>query len=53
MEEDLLVLTLNQLGILKADDPSQKIAKVEQIKDDQFRDVLIRVINKIIQITMF
>ena len=50
MEEDLLVLTLNQLGILKADDPSQKIAKVEQIKDDQFRDVLIRVINKIIQI---
>ena len=48
--EDLLILTLNQLGILKADDPSQKIAKVEQIKDDQFRDVLIRVINKIIQI---
>jgi len=48
--EDLLILTLNQLGILKADDPSQKISSVAQIKDDQFRDVLIRVINKIIQI---
>lgn len=48
--DDLLVLTLNQLGILKADDPSQKISKVDQIKDDQFRDVLIKVINKIIQI---
>ena len=48
--EDLLILTLNQLGILKADDPSQKISSVAQIKDDQFRDALIRVINKIIQI---
>jgi hypothetical protein len=45
--EDLLILTLNQLGILKAD---QKISSVAQIKEDQFRDVLIKVINKIIQI---
>lgn len=48
--EDLLILTLNQLGILKADEPSQKISSVAQINDDQFRDVLIKVINKIIQI---
>ena len=48
--EDLLILTLNQLGILKEDDPSHKISSVAQIKDDQFRDVLIKVINKIIQI---
>ena len=48
--EDLLILTLNQLGILKADDPSSKISSVSQIKEDQFRDVLIKVINKIIQI---
>ena len=48
--DDLLVLTLNQLGILKEDDPSHKISSVAQIKDDQFRDVLIKVINKIIQI---
>ena len=48
--EDLLILTLNQLGILKADDPNSKISSVSQIKDDQFRDVLIKVINKIIQV---
>ena len=48
--EDLLILTLNQLGILKEDDPSHKISSVAQIKDDQFRDALIKVINKIIQI---
>ena len=48
--EDLLILTLNQLGILRADDPTSKISSVSQIKDDQFRIVLIKVINKIIQI---
>ena len=48
--EDLLILTLNQLGFLKPDDPSQKISSVSQIKDDDFRDILIKVINKIIQI---
>ena len=48
--EDLLILTLNQLGILKSDDPNKKIQSVSQIKDDEFRDILIKVINKIIQI---
>ena len=48
--EDLLILTLNQLGLLKSDDPSMKISSVSQIKDDLFRDILIKVINKIIQI---
>ena len=45
--EDLLILTLNQLGILK---PEEKISSISQIKDDQFRNILIKVINKIIQI---
>ena len=46
-QDDLLILTLNQLGILK---PEEKVSSVSQIKDDQFRNVLIKVINKIIQI---
>ena len=45
--EDLLILTLNQLGILR---PQDKISSVSQIKDDLFRSVLIKVINKIIQL---
>ena len=45
--EDLLILTLNQLGILK---PEDQISSVSQIKDDLFRNVLIKVINKIIQV---
>ena len=45
--EDLLILTLNQLGILK---PEEKVSSVSQIKDDLFRNILIKVINKIIQI---
>lgn len=46
-QEDLLILTLNQLGILK---PEEKVSSVSQIKDDLFRNILIKVINKIIQI---
>ncbi len=45
--EDLLILTLNQLGILK---PEDNVQSVGQIKDDQFRNILIKVINKIIQV---
>ena len=45
--EDLLILTLNQLGILR---PEDQITSVSQIKDDLFRSVLIKVINKIIQV---
>ena len=48
--EDLLILTLNQLGFLKSDDFTGKISSVSQIKDDHFRDILYQVINKIIQI---
>ena len=45
--EDLLILTLNQLGILR---PEDQITSLSQIKDDLFRSVLIKVINKIIQV---
>ena len=48
--EDLLILTLNQLGFLKPDTFTGKISSVSQIKDDHFRDILNQVINKIIQI---
>ena len=48
--EDLLVLSLTQLGFLKNDDPKNKISSVSQINDDLFRQILYKIINKIIQL---
>jgi len=48
--EDLLVLSLTQLGFLKNDDPKNKISSVSQINDDLFREILYKIINKIIQL---
>ena len=47
--EDLMVLTLTQLGFLKPEEKS-KINSVSQIDDETFRDILYKIINKIIQI---
>ena len=49
MTEDLMVLTLTQLGFLKTEEKS-KINSVSQIDDETFRIILYKVINKIIQI---
>ena len=48
--EDLLVLSLTQLGFLKNDDPKNKITSVSQLSDDLFRQILYKIINKIIQL---
>ena len=48
--EDLLVLSLTQLGFLKNDNPKNKISSVSQINDDLFRQILYKIINKIIQL---
>ena len=49
MAEDLMVLTLTQLGLLKNDDQKPKISSVSQIDDDTFREIIYKIINKIIQ----
>ena len=48
--EDMMILTLTQLGLLKNDDPSNPIKSVSQLKDDLFNEILYKVLNKIIQI---
>ena len=48
--EDLLVLSLTQLGFLKNDDPKSKISSVSQLDDELFREILYKIINKVIQI---
>ena len=48
--EDLLILSLTQLGFLKNDDEKNKISSVTQLNDDLFREVLYKIINKLIQI---
>jgi len=50
--EDLLVLTLKQLGCLPNDenDQNSKIETISQIKNEEFATIIIKVINKIIQI---
>ena len=50
MAEDLMVLTLTQLGFLKNDDQKSKISSVSQIDSETFREILYKIINKIIQI---
>ena len=49
MAEDLMVLTLTQLGLLKNDEQKPKISSVSQIDDDTFREIIYKIINKIIQ----
>ena len=50
-DSDLLVLTLNQLGCLpEPADPNQKINSIAEIQDNDFRIIIHRIINKIIQI---
>ena len=50
-DSDLLVLTLNQLGCLPEPvDPNQKINSIAEIQDNDFRIIIHRIINKIIQI---
>ena len=48
--EDMMILTLTQLGLLKNDDPNNPIKSVGQLKDDLFQEILYKVLNKIIQI---
>ena len=48
--EDLLILTLNQLNCLPNDENSEKIKSVSQIKNEDFATIIVKVINKIIQI---
>ena len=48
--EDLLILTLNQLNCLPSDENSEKIKSVSQIKNEDFATIIVKVINKIIQI---
>ena len=48
--EDLLILSLTQLGFLKNDDPKYKISSVSQLSDDLFRQILYKIINRIIQL---
>ena len=47
--EDLMVLTLTQLGFLKSEEKT-KINSVSQIDDETFRNILYKIINKIIQL---
>ena len=47
--EDLLILTLNQLNCLPSNE-SQKIQTISQIKNEDFAEIIVKVINKIIQI---
>ena len=50
-DSDLLILTLNQLGCLPEPvDPNQKINSIAEIQDNDFRIIIHRIINKIIQI---
>ena len=50
-DSDLLILTLNQLGCLPEPiDPNQKINSISEIQDNDFRIIIHRIINKIIQI---
>ena len=50
-DSDLLILTLNQLGCLpEQEDPSKKISSIAEIQDQDFRIIIHRIINKIIQI---
>ena len=50
-DSDLLILTLNQLGCLPEPvDPNQKINSIVEIQDNDFRIIIHRIINKIIQI---
>ena len=45
----LIILTLTQLGFLKNDDQKNKISSISQLSEDLFREILYKVINKIIQ----
>ena len=47
--DDLIILTLTQLGFLKNDDQKNKISSIGQLSEDLFREILYKVINKIIQ----
>ena len=47
--DDLIILTLTQLGFLKNDDQKNKISSISQVSEDLFREILYKVINKIIQ----
>ena len=47
--DDLIILTLTQLGFLKNDDLKNKISSISQLSEDLFREILYKVINKIIQ----
>ena len=48
--DDLLILSLTQLGFLKNDDQEKKITSVSQLNDDLFREILYKIINKLIQL---
>ena len=48
--EDLLILSLTQLGFLKNDDTEKKISSVSQLSDDTFREILYKIINRLIQL---
>ena len=48
--EDLLILSLTQLGFLKNDDSEKKISSVSQLSDDTFREILYKIINRLIQL---
>ena len=48
--DDMMILTLTQMGFLKNDDPNKKLSSVSQLSDDQFHEVLYKVLNKVIQI---
>ena len=48
--EDLLILSLTQLGFLKNDDQEKKITSVSQLNDDMFRGILYKIKNKLIQL---
>ena len=50
-DSDLLILTLNQLGCLpEQEDPSKKISSIAEIQDQDFRIIIHRIVNRIIQI---
>ena len=51
--DDLIILTLTQLGFLKNDDQKNKISSISQLSEDLFREILYKVINKIIQAKNF
>ena len=46
--DDLLILSLTQLGFLKNDDQEKKITSVSQLNDDLFREILYKIINTLI-----